>query len=217
MTQLEAKLIAIEGIDGSGKETQCKKIKAFLNYKGIRSQIVSYPRYHEPAGKLIRAFLMGEYNAETLRDRALLYIQDRNTEQAQIRQWLKNGTWVICDRYSGSNIAHQLGSEIDNQFSTNAQKVWDWEHLEYRHLVPDLTLVLDCCPQVCLERLARKKNRDLKEEDLDYLIQSHRNYLLLSYYYPHVHYIQMTPDSKELPLFEAQQKVLSVIRKQFNF
>src|ERR1700720_3262175 len=106
------KLIALEGIDGSGKRTQLDLLAQALDARGVATLRISFPRYESSFGKLVARYLNGEFGSlETVDPHlsALLYAGDRLEAKAEIQAELAAGKIVLADRYVGSNLAHQSG------------------------------------------------------------------------------------------------------------
>ncbi len=104
------KLIAIEGIDGSGKRTQLDLLAEALDARGLTTVRVSFPHYESSFGKLVGRYLNGDFGSlETVDPHlsALLYAGDRLEAKAGIDAALAEGKIVLADRYIGSNLAHQ--------------------------------------------------------------------------------------------------------------
>jgi dTMP kinase len=105
-----AKLIAIEGIDGSGKRTQLELLVQELARRGIPHTRVSFPRYEGFFGKMVSRFLNGEFGPLEAVDphfSALLFAGDRLEAKPMLAAELAQGRLVLADRYIGSNLAHQ--------------------------------------------------------------------------------------------------------------
>lgn len=104
------RLIAFEGIDGSGKRTQMDLLCEALESRGILYVRVSFPRYTSFFGTLVGRFLNGEFgqleqvNAHLS---ALLYAGDRFEAKKDLQSAIERGKIVLADRYIGSNLAHQ--------------------------------------------------------------------------------------------------------------
>ena len=98
-------LIAFEGLDQSGKETQARHLRTRLAQLGRRVHQVSFPDYDTPIGQEIRKALAGEreFAADTLQ---LLYVANRFEYKPRIEMWLNAGDTVVCDRYLASSIAY---------------------------------------------------------------------------------------------------------------
>lgn len=161
-------LIAFEGLDQSGKETQAKLLRARLEAKGHRVETLTFPDDTTPLGKDIRAALAGT------RDHApdvmqLLYIANRHERRADIARWLAEGAVVLCDRYLASSIAYGAAQGVDPQWLTDVQRLLPQ---------PDLTLLLDIAPQTAVARKAA--GRDRYESDLDLLARVRAAYRQLA-------------------------------------
>jgi dTMP kinase len=104
------KLIALEGIDGSGKRTQLDLLARDLDGRGLATLRISFPRYESSFGKLVARYLNGEFGSLETFDphlSALLYAGDRLEAKAELESALAAGKIVLADRYIGSNLAHQ--------------------------------------------------------------------------------------------------------------
>ena len=160
----------IEGLDGSGKSTQIKMLKRYLEEKEIPYKYLHFPRTNAPVyGELIARFLRGELGNISEVDPwlvALIYAGDRNEAKEMIRNWIKEGYFVLVDRYVISNIAFQCAKLHSLQRREDLKK-WILS-LEYDHHnlpVPDVNIFLDVPFQFTQTQLS--KNR--KGEDRDYL------------------------------------------------
>jgi dTMP kinase len=169
-------LIAFEGLDQSGKQTQAERVRDRLVASGRVVELLSFPAYHTPIGFEIRQALEGtrRWRADVMQ---LLYIANRYEAKARIEDALARGTIVVCDRYVASSVAYGESQGLDAE----------WLHDIQRHLPqPDLTILLDIAPEVSAQR--KTAGRDAYERDLallarvrvSYLNQAHaRGWLLL--------------------------------------
>jgi len=158
-------LIAFEGLDQSGKETQARRLRAWFQHAGRRVEMLDFPCYTTHIAEEIAAALRGEreYGPDALQ---LLYIANRYEYRARIVAWLQAGAVVICDRYLASSIAYGEAQGLDPAWLADTQ----------RHLPqPDLTILLDIAPATAVERKAR--GRDRFERDLGLLSRVRESYL----------------------------------------
>jgi dTMP kinase len=126
------KLIAIEGIDGSGKRTQVDLLKKALAARGQQTYVTGFPIYDSWFGKMVGEFLNGEFGPLEEVDphfTALLYAGDRFEAKEQIVEALTAGKVVLADRYTGSNMAHQTARVPAEE---RADFIKWLEHLEYQ-------------------------------------------------------------------------------------
>src|SRR6476660_7147698 len=86
-------LIAFEGLDQSGKETQARHLRARLERDGIRVHSLSFPEYDTPIGQELRKALAGErdFSAEVMQ---LLYVANRLEFKARLQRWIASGDVV---------------------------------------------------------------------------------------------------------------------------
>jgi dTMP kinase len=108
------KLIAIEGCDGVGKNTQSQLLSDYISRQCGDCVLLSFPRYETIPGKRIAEYLRGEMDNLTLSDRIQLYADDRKDASEMIRFYLNSGINVVCDRYVLSNYAYmnQLAKDV---------------------------------------------------------------------------------------------------------
>lgn len=100
----KGRLIAIEGIDGVGKNTQAQLLRDYIVSKKGACGFFSFPRYETETGKKVAAYLRGELGELSIMERAALYANDRKAARGEINEYLDNGIDVVCDRYVLSNI-----------------------------------------------------------------------------------------------------------------
>jgi dTMP kinase len=104
------KLIALEGIDGSGKGTQLDLLARALKTRGFAVLRISFPRYGSFFGNLAAGFLNGDFGAAGQVDprlSSLVYAGDRWEAKPEMESGLASGKIVLADRYVASNLAHQ--------------------------------------------------------------------------------------------------------------
>ena len=97
-------LIAFEGLDQSGKETQARQLRARLQAERRIVRAMSFPDYGTPIGQEIQQALAGtrEFGPEVMQ---LLYVANRFEHKARLAHWLDAGDIVVCDRYRASSVA----------------------------------------------------------------------------------------------------------------
>lgn len=157
-------LIAFEGLDQSGKETQAARLRARFAAAGRTVRALSFPDYDTPIGKEIRAALNGEreFAPDTLQ---LLYIANRHEYRASIESWLAAGDVIVCDRYRASSIAYGDAQGLDAAWLRDVQ----------RHLPePAIVFLLDIAPEEAVRRKAQ--GRDKFERDLPLLARVRESY-----------------------------------------
>jgi len=189
------KFIVIEGTDCSGKETQSKLLVEKLNELGYKAIRLTFPNYDTPTGKIVGGPYLGKKEicecwfpegAVNLDPKvaSLYYAADRKYNEGEIKKYLDDDYFVICDRYVSSNMAHQ-GSKIKSD--EERFHMYEWiDKLEFWLLglpKPDKTIFLHV-PYTYAAKL--KKNRvSLDEHEMceEHLKNSEIAYVELSELY----------------------------------
>lgn len=166
----QGKFIVFEGLDGSGQSTQAELLKTYLAKEKKKKVIATKEPTQGEIGLLIRQVLQHKV---TLPPEALqlLFCADRSCHlEHEIIPALKNGRWVICDRYVFSTIAFGALKLNINWLTT----------LNENFLMPDVTLLLKVKPGICIERI--DKNRGKREffEQEEILKKVWNNYIKLT-------------------------------------
>ncbi len=146
----KGKFIVFEGIDGSGKTTQARRLADFLTSEGRQVALTAEPTAL-PSGKLLREALGGKIS-RTECQMAVMFVDDRichNIHPTEgIKALIENGVDVICDRYYYSSLAYQ-GASTDYAWV----KAMNLRCPEILH--PDLCIYIDLLPTQSLERICR--------------------------------------------------------------
>lgn len=181
-------LIAIDGVDASGKQTQTEKLFERLKDAGVNVRMISFPAYDKPSSVLVKEYLNGDYGkkAEDVNAYAasVLFAADRFSTFK--KDWIEdynNGVVIIADRYVSSNMIHQAG-----KISDIAEKdefldwVWDLEFKKFGLPEPEKTIFLDMPTEYGLKLMANRNNKitgqeqkDIHEDDREYMKKSYDN------------------------------------------
>ena len=159
-----SKLIAFEGIDGSGKSTQAALLFKAFKAKGIKTILTAEPT-KRPIGRMIRDIFSGKLIADQ-QVIATLFAADRldhltNEEDGMIRL-LAEGTTIISDRYFLSSYAyHSVHMDMDWVIAANSMCA--------QILRPDVNIFIDVPPETCMERISTGRSHLELFETLDNL------------------------------------------------
>jgi len=147
-------LIAFEGLDQSGKQTQAELLRDRLKQEGRKARLVSFPDYGTSIGEELARALQGErdYGADVMQ---LLYVANRYERAPDLQRWLDGGLILVCDRYMASSIAYGDAQGLDPLWLADMQKFLP---------PPTLTIMLDIAPDTSVQRKA--VDRDRYERDL---------------------------------------------------
>ncbi|MDD6484277.1 MAG: deoxynucleoside kinase [Clostridiales bacterium] len=180
-------LIAIDGVDASGKQTQTELLqKRLMSEREVR--LVSFPMYDNPSSTAVKLYLNGtlgknpgDVNAYAASaffavDRYITYKTDWGADYLSDKI-------ILADRYVSSNMIHQAGKIADLE---EKNKFLDWLHdFEYNKFAlpkPDITVFLDMPVEYGARLMAQRSNKidgtkqkDIHESDKEYLRESYEN------------------------------------------
>lgn len=179
------KLFVIDGTDGSGKQTQFKKLQERLTKEGIDYKTVSFPNYDSPSSSLVKMYLSGEFG-ETAKQvspyiASTFYAVDRYaTFKKDFEEYYNNGGIILADRYTTANMIHQAG-KIDNKEERKKllDWIWDFEFNLYGIPIPTEVFLLKMPLEVSMELMKDRANKftheskkDIHERDKNHLIDA---------------------------------------------
>ena len=154
-------LVAIEGIDGSGKGTQAELLRQRLSSGGMSATVISFPRYRETRfGAAIGDYLNGRFGTlEQIHPllASLLFAGDRLESLPVLLSAIDEHNVVILDRYVASNVAHQGARCSQEERDGVVQFIEQVEHDVYGLPKSHLTILLDLPVSKAVELVQRKK------------------------------------------------------------
>ncbi len=158
------RLVAFEGLDQSGKETQATRLAARITAQGRTATIVAFPDRATPIGQEIEMGLRGrrDFRPDVMQ---LLYVANRYEWKPAIATMLAEGGVVICDRYLASSVAYGEAQGVDPAWLFDIQRLLPQ---------PDVTVLLDIAPATAVER--KRANRDRFERDMGLLERVRASY-----------------------------------------
>ena len=175
----KGKLIVLEGIDGSGKSAQYRRLCTRLENDKIGYHHIVFPRYEKDSSALIRMYLGGHFGTHPSDVNAYaastFYAVDRYASYCE--DWGKlyeNGGLIISDRYTTSNAVHQGSKLPENELSDFFAWLSDLEYTKMGLPRPDLVIYLDVNIELSLARMRRRQQKtnttaDIHEKDIAYL------------------------------------------------
>ena len=208
------KIIVIEGIEGSGKETQSKLLVESLNKKGIKAIEFSFPMYDTPTGKIFKNCVLSNNNFFPEGYEALdpelvcLYTAaDRKYNIKTIKKYLDLDYIVVINRYTSSNMANQ-GSKYEE--AEDRFYMYQWiDKLEYWLLKlpkPDYTILLNM-PYKYNNQLSFDFSNNNKQEKVL------RAYMELAGLY-NWDVIDCIVDSKEKSIDEIHKEIMELLNNK---
>jgi len=155
--------ITLEGLDGSGKSTQIKRLAAWMLKRGITPLVTRQPG-GTVTGDHIRELLLGSRSAglAPMAEMALMFADRAQAIAEVINPALATGRTVLCDRFTDSTEAYQGGGR-----QLGSDVVLELHRLICGNLQPDLTLLLLPSLTASLERARRRNDRATAANGID--------------------------------------------------
>jgi dTMP kinase len=157
-------LITLEGLDGSGKTTQMRRLAAWLKRRFPEEPVVTRQPGGTETGDRIRALVLDsrQTGLAPMTEMALMFADRAQAIAEVIQPALDQGRIVICDRFTDSTEAYQGGGR-----QLGSQAVLELHRLVCNNLQPDLTLLLLPSLDVSLERARRRNQRAAEQKEPD--------------------------------------------------
>jgi dTMP kinase len=199
------KLIVIEGLEGAGKSTAVNTIIEFLTQLDINTITTREPG-GTVIGEVLREVIKNPEYKDVLDDKSellLLYTARIQLLEQVIKPSLKQGTWVIADRFELSTMAYQGGGRgLDQEM---IQRLSAFALAGFK---PDLTLYLDISPEEGMQRVRSRGAFDrIEQQSIDFFNRVHDSYL---------EHIQKNPNAIKIdasrPLPVVQQAIQDALQ-----
>ncbi len=188
----KGKLFVIEGLDGSGKQTQSELLEKKLISKGYKVKRVTFPNYSCDSSLFVKMYLNGDFgenpNDISPRVSSTFYALDRYVSfKLENQKFYDEGGIILCDRYTTSNMVHQA-CKIDEEDEKDKFLDWliDLEFNIYNIPYPDKVFFLDIDPEVSMKLMDKRKNKiteqdkkDIHEKDFSHLLSAYKNSMYL--------------------------------------
>jgi dTMP kinase len=164
--------ITFEGVEGSGKTTQMRRLERALRRRGHRVE-----RTREPDGTALGAVVRRVFERPGVRPEPLVEVflfmaARRQHVSEKIAPWLARGRVVLCDRYTDATIAYQgYGRGVD------VELIRELNVHATGGLSPDLTLLFDLPPEEGFRRIGQRRLDHFEREKLAFHRRVRRGYL----------------------------------------
>lgn len=173
------RLIAIEGLDGSGKGTQTELLYKRFTKNNIKSCMVSFPDYESPSSALVNMYLGGEFGnqPEDVNGYAAsaFFAVDRFASfKTKWKDNYDNGEIILCNRYTTSNLFHQMVKLPREEWDTFIEWLNDFEYVKLGLPKPDAVIYFDMDPDISQRLLAGRyhgdnNKKDIHEKNVEYI------------------------------------------------
>lgn len=201
-----APFISLDGIDGTGKSTQCRLLVDWLNANEVPAVACADPG-GTPLGDDLRKILLDSRADISSRTEALLFMASRAELVAKVIQPnLEAGRVVISDRFVAANVVYQGHAQ-----SIPPEDLWSVGRFSTGGLLPDLTLILDLPVELAFARRGRTPDR-MEARGLEYLERVRQGYLIEAARNPSQFQIVDASDS----VVEVQAHIRSVVTQHLR-
>ena len=165
-------LITIDGLDGSGKQTQSELLFERLKNDGVNVKLVSFPDYDSDSSALVKMYLGGEFSHDP--DAVNAYASSSFFAVDRFASFVKNwkedyekGSVIIANRYTTANAIHQLTKiDGDNEREDFLSWLYDFEFGKLGIPSPDLTLFLEVPVEISLGLIRKRSEETGREIDI---------------------------------------------------
>ncbi len=185
---MKGKLIIIEGVDSSGKETHTNMLFQRLLNDNHCVRKIEFPDYNSQSSALVKMYLKGDFGnlPEDVSPYAAstFFAVDRYASfKTSWQEFYNDGGIIIADRYTMSNMIHQASKVKDrDKKAAFLDWLWDLEFVKLGIPVPDCVIFLDMPPEYGQKLMKERKNKitgldekDIHEKNFEHLIDSYNN------------------------------------------
>lgn len=177
-------LIAFDGLDGAGKETQTKLLTEYFEKNNIPYRYLSFPTYHKDWSRLVECYLKGEFgeNPDGVNPYAASSFFACDRYISYILDWKKDyngGKIILCNRYTTANAVHQLSKLDESRWDGFLAWLYEYEFEKLGIPKPDLSIYLCVTPDIALKHILSRsaegdRKMDIHEKSRLHLEKSHK-------------------------------------------
>lgn len=210
MSDKRGLFITFEGIDGSGKSTQIRRLRDFLETNGHSVELIREPG-GTAIGEKIRSLLLDKSNGEMSFETELLLYEATRTQivNEKIVPSIRAGKVVVCDRFFDSTTAYQGYARGLDLSEINRLNRWATGGLE-----PDITFLMDLPVTEAMKRMVGRSGGSdrLEVEGSDFMEKVREGYLAILTRNPRMILLDAT-DSADTIFQKVQRIVWEVMNK----
>jgi len=174
-----SKLIAIEGLDGSGKGTQSKLLCERLRQMGYSAEVMDFPDYESDGSIPVKMYLGGKLGTSPSDVNAyaasVLFCTDRLVSwKTKWEKIFSETDFIIANRYTTANAYHQLSKLPEDGWDSFLAWLWDTEYDKVGLPRPDRVIMLINPPENSVKMIEKRcaetgVKKDIHEADTEYL------------------------------------------------
>ena len=179
-----SRFIVIDGLDGSGKGSVTRMLRAYLDAKGRENDLISFPMYDRESSSLVKLYLSGKLGQRPEDNNAfassMLFAADRYVSYKTYWKALyeKPDSVLIADRYTSANAVHQLTKLPREEWDGFLEWLFDFEFNKLGLPKPDHTVYIEMPPEICRRMIAKRASEtgrtiDIHEKDAEHLSRAY--------------------------------------------
>ena len=216
------KLIVVEGLDGSGKNTQVKLLEKYFTDIGVKNKYISFPNYDYASSVLVKMYLNSEFGSDPDSVNAYaassFYAVDRYASFKKFwEEEYNSGYTIVCDRYTTSNAIYQMCKLPKSEWEEYLSWLDDYEYNRLALPKPDKVIYLAVPIEVSQMLLSKRymgdeTQKDIYESNLSFLkkCQNVADYVVKRCAW---HKIECTTAEKNMKsVEEIHQDIISLIK-----
>ena len=220
---MQAKLISIEGSDGTGKSTLAADLEKRLTEKGKKVMLIHFPRYDTPLGKLILENLRGDAKMDASSFQYLYVADQMDYTRTELLHEMQKYDYIIFDRYKDSSLVYFM-AKMPKNYAEKDLSFYGGTFLDmidagkrFRETQkyvcePDYKIILHGEDDLLRSRLS-KKNMDVHEANIDFMKKTNFIYKNLWNLIGHIN-PTMTMDITQRTREEVLEEALSFIESE---
>ncbi len=221
----KGRLFVVEGLDGSGKATQAKRLAAALAAQGLPVREITFPAYESESSALVRMYLHGAFGDKPGDVNAYaassFYAVDRYASyKTDWGRFYEEGGILIADRYTTSNAVHQCSKLPPEQWDAFLHWLFEYEYTLLGLPAPDAVIYLAVDPAIGQKLMTERyhgdeSKKDIHEKDVAYLEASRR---AAEYCAAHLGWnsVECAADGAMRPIEEIHAELLAIAQKELK-
>ena len=168
---MKKRLIAIDGLDASGKMTQTEMLKDLLAEKGIPYRYLSFPTYDSESSAHVNMYLKGRFgdDPEAVNAFAASSFFGADRFCSYMLDWKKDyddGAIILANRYTSANAVHQLSKLDESEYDSFLTWLTDYEYNKLGVPKPDAVVYLCLPPEISQKMIQHRCDETGAEKDI---------------------------------------------------